>query len=75
MYNKRETRPAGEDTNTYTPQVPKICEGCATGVIEYIQTKDNKRWRASPCSIVKRIGKMNEARVNYCYNWYMRYGE
>ena len=64
-----------------TTKPPEICEGCATGCMEYLDithifdTEDNKlksKWRAEPCIQVKKRGKLNPARVNYCFNHYER---
>jgi hypothetical protein len=57
---------------------PQWCDGCATGCMEYVDITYGdidsktiiKSWKAYPCSQVKKTGRINASRLQYCYNCY-----
>ena len=54
---------------------PKLCEGCITGVITFIdityaEPDVIKSWSADPCSKVRMIGKIRSDRLHHCVTEY-----
>jgi hypothetical protein len=54
---------------------PKMCDGCATGSVEFIdityaKADVIKSWSADPCSKVRMLGKINPDRLHYCVTVY-----